>query len=87
MVVLVDVATRELATYSREELDAARTRLAEYDLIGAVEVRPLLKALGFDPSGRRLAELGPPQKTVKLNRYGRTLKDAWTFDLEWNGDA
>lgn len=73
-VVLVDVAARELETYLGEERDAALARLAEYDVIGAVEVRALLKALGFEPGERRLAELGPPQKTRKLNRRGRTLK-------------
>ncbi len=78
-VVLVDVAARELETYLGEELDAALARLAEYDLIGAVEVRPLLKALGFDPGRRRLAELGPPQKTRQLSRRGRTLKITTTL--------
>ncbi len=73
-VVLLDVGARECRTYLHSELDDARAQLARYDLIGAVEVRPLLKALGFDPQTRRLAELGPPQKTRKLNRRGRTLK-------------
>jgi len=73
-VVLLDVGARECRTYLRSELDDARAQLARYDLIGAVEVRPLLKALGFDPQARRLDELGPPQKTRKLNRRGRTLK-------------
>ena len=79
VVVLVDVATRELMTYPQEQLDAARVRLADYDLIGAVNVRPLLKSLGFDPSRHRLAELGPPQKTITLNKRGRTLKITLTL--------
>ncbi len=73
-VVLLDVAARELETFIRADLTAALARLAEYDVIAAVGVRPLLKALGFEPGKRRLAELGPPQKTVQLNRRGRTLK-------------
>lgn len=72
-VVLVDVETRELG-YFEGQLEPVLARLAEHDLIAAVEVRPLLKALGFDPENRRLAELGPPQKTRQLNRHGRTLK-------------
>ena len=37
-------------------------------------MRPLLRALGVEPGARRLAELGPPRKTRRLNRRGRTLK-------------
>ncbi len=72
--VLLDVADRALETFFRRDFPAALERLAGYDLIAALEVRPRLKALGFDPGTRRLAELGPPQKTRQLNRRGRTLK-------------
>jgi hypothetical protein len=74
MVVVLDVAARELATLTRGELERARERLAASDVVAALDVRPLLRALGFDPGARRLAELGPPQKTKKLNRRGRTLQ-------------
>jgi len=47
--------------------------LAGYEIIGAVDVRALLRTLNIDPGERRLAELGPPQKTRQLNRRGRTL--------------
>jgi hypothetical protein len=73
-VVLVDVSARQLAIYTAEELPRARERLDHFDVIAAVEVRPLLRALAYDPGPRRLAELGPPQKTMKLNRRGRTLR-------------
>jgi hypothetical protein len=73
-VVLVDVAARELTTYTADDLPQVRKRLDDFDVIIAVEVRPLLRALQYDPGGRRLAELGPPQKSTKLNRRGRTLK-------------
>jgi hypothetical protein len=73
-VVLVDVAERALNTYLADEFSAARERLAAYDLIGAQNVRAVLQGLNFDPGGRRLAELGPPQKSKKLNKRGRTLK-------------
>jgi len=33
-----------------------------------------LRVLEFDPGERRLAELGPPQKSLRLNRSGRTLQ-------------
>jgi len=72
--VLLDVGRREIATFMSEELAAAREKLADYDIIGAVEVRRLLRALDFDPGERRLAELGPPQKTRQLNRRGRKLQ-------------
>ena len=39
-----------------------------------MDVRALLRSLDFEPGERRLAELGPPQKTRQLNRRGRTLK-------------
>lgn len=72
--VLLDVERRELTTLVGAEVARARERLAGYEILAALEVRPLLRALGFDPGGRRLAELGPPQKTRKLNRRGRKLE-------------
>jgi hypothetical protein len=74
VVALVDVEARELTTHPASELEAVRGKLAGFDVIAALEVRPLLRALGFDPGERRLAELSPPQKTMRLNRAGRTLK-------------
>lgn len=73
-VALLDVGEHEITTYVGDELGALRSRLAAYEILGAVDVRALLRALDFDPGGRRLAELGPPQKTRKINKRGRTLK-------------
>lgn len=73
-VVLLDAGERTLATFLGDEIAAARERLDGYDILAAVDVRRLLRALGYDPGRRRLAELGPPQKTRTLNRRGRTLK-------------
>jgi len=73
-VVLVDVGRRELTTFVGEEIAEAKERLADYEIIAAVEARALLRALGFEPGRRRLAELGPPQKTRQLNRRGRKLR-------------
>ncbi|HET9986824.1 MAG TPA: hypothetical protein VFQ38_24825 [Longimicrobiales bacterium] len=73
-VTLLDMAERRIDTFTAGELEAARARLSEYDVIGALDVRRLLRALAFDPGPRRLAELGPAQKTMQLNQRGRTLR-------------
>lgn len=73
-VALVDVGAREVTTFLGDEITAAIQQLGEYDIIGAVGVRALLRELNVDPGERRLAELGPPQKTLQLNRRGRILR-------------
>ena len=70
---LVDVGEREVVTFVGDEISRAVERLAGYEIIGAVGVRALLRTLKVDSGDRRLAELGPPQKTIQLNRRGRTL--------------
>jgi hypothetical protein len=71
---LVDIGKHEILSFVGPELDDLRSRLLTYDVIGGVEVRALLRALGVDPGSRRLVELGPAQKTRQINRSGRTLK-------------
>lgn len=71
--VVVDVGERTIETLVGAELRRLGERLAPYDVIGAVGVRPLLRALGVEPGERRLHEVGPPQKTIQLNQRGRTL--------------
>lgn len=73
-VALLNVDAHEITTFVGSELAALPSRLAGFDILGAIDVRRVLRALDFDPGERRLAELGPPQKTKKLNRRGRTLK-------------
>jgi hypothetical protein len=73
-IVLIDPNRRHIETLVGPEMQQGAERLRDYDVIAAIEVRNLLQALGIDPGARRLAELGPPQKTRKLNRRGRTLK-------------
>ncbi len=73
-VVLVDVGRRTLETFFSDGLDEVRRRLASYDVVAAVNVRAVLRALGVALGALRLAELGPPQKSKKLNKRGRTLK-------------
>ena len=70
---LIDVERREVRTFLGEEMPVAIARLSDYEIVGAVNVRALLRSLAVDPGDRRLAELGPPQKTRQLNRRGRTL--------------
>jgi hypothetical protein len=72
-VVLLDVGAHEISMYLGPELDEARARLADYDVIGALQPRALLKALDFDLGERQVADLGPPQKSKQLNKRGRKL--------------
>jgi hypothetical protein len=72
--VLIDVGEHAISTFGEDALDELRARLSTYDIIGALQVRARLRALGLAAGERRLAELEPPQKTRQLNRSGRTLK-------------
>src|SRR5699024_2409662 len=71
---LLDVGRREIETFVDDELDRLPARIAAFDLIGAENVRTLTQSLGLNVEGKRLAELGPPQKSRKLNAAGRKLK-------------
>lgn len=72
--VLVEVDRRERLTLVGGELAAGlHERLQGYDVVCGVDVRATLRELGIDAGERRLAELGPPQKTLRLGRSGRTL--------------
>jgi len=71
---MLDVGAHEISTFVDAEIEKAKERLAHYEIIGAQDVRALLKAIGFDPGAQRLAELGPAQKTKRLNKSGRKLK-------------
>jgi hypothetical protein len=74
VVVLVNVGRRQLTTFTGDEVVRAREVLSTFDVIAALDARQQLRALGLDPSGRRLADLRPPQKSYQLNRRGRTLR-------------
>lgn len=74
VVVLVDIGRRLLTTLTGDEVARTRGILATYDVIAALDGRQQLHALGLDPTGRRLADLRPPQKSYQLNRRGRTLR-------------
>lgn len=72
--VLLDVDAHAVTSFAGDELSELRSRLETYDVLGGVDVRGQLRALGFEPGPRRLAELGPSQKSMKLNQRGRSLK-------------
>lgn len=72
--VLVDVERHDLTTLVDAELAQLRSLLQPYDVLCGLDIRATLRALGLDAGDRRLAELGPPQKSVRLNQSGRTLK-------------
>lgn len=73
-VTLIDVGARAATTWIGDEVDGVEAALDDFDLIAGLDVRALLRTLTLDPGVRRLADLSPPQKTVQLNRAGRTLK-------------
>jgi len=73
-IVLLDVDRREVATFVGEEVRMAKEKLLDHDIIAGVDVRSLLRTLEIEPGERRLGELGPPQKTKRLNKQGRTLR-------------
>ena len=90
--VAIDVSTREMTSWiapAGGEAEEARRRflerLADYDFIAALGVHQLLRRLDFDPGDRHLADLGPPQKSMTINRQGRTLKI--TADLVVQGSC
>ncbi len=73
-VAMVDIDAHTVTTFTGHELGVVPGRLEAFDVIAAIDVRALLRALGFDPGARQLAELGPPQKTITVNTRGRTIQ-------------
>lgn len=74
VVTLLDIDGHSIETFVDDALDQLQDRLADCEIIGAQNVRGLLRALNIDAADKRLAELGPPQKRKTLNKRGRTLK-------------
>lgn len=71
--VLVDIADRHVETYGADDLDTVRQRLKAYDVIVGLNVRAILRGLGVEHGQLRLAEIGPPQKSMTLPS-GRVLR-------------
>jgi len=73
-IVLIDINQHHIETLLDAQINQVGELLKDYDVIAGLEIRNILRTLHFDPGLRHLHELGPPQKTRKLNRRGRTLK-------------
>ncbi len=73
-IALLDVGGRSIRTFIGDAIAAAPEALSEFDLLAGLHIRDTLEALRLDPNRWRLADLGPPQKSRRLNRRGRTLK-------------
>jgi hypothetical protein len=73
-VTLVDVAERSVKTYRGSTLSDAIRALGSFDLLAGLDIRATLESLGLDPDRWHLVDLGPPQKTYRLNRAGRILR-------------
>jgi hypothetical protein len=81
-VVLIDIATREMHTRVGQEIAEVAAQLADYEMIVGLDVRALLRTLGFDPGTRRLGELSAAQKSRTLNKRGRKLKITTTLLIQ-----
>lgn len=71
---LVDLQRRDIQTFVGDEVSLLPGLLEHYDLVGGIAVRETLAALGLDADRWRLADLGPPQKTITLTSGGRVLR-------------
>lgn len=73
-VALWDVDTERQDVFLRDDFPALTAVLDDYDILGAVDIRPLLDGLGYPHAARRLHELRPPQKTIRYGARGKVLK-------------
>jgi len=62
---LIDLTHRDVEAFGGRELSTLAARLAEFDFLAGVDLRPSLRALGLDPERWLLAELRPVQKTFR----------------------
>lgn len=83
-VALLDVGARRVQTFVGAELADLPGAMAGSAAVGAVDAYRTLAALGVEGPWRVL-ELGPPKKTRRLNRSGRTL--TITVDLLVRGSC
>lgn len=74
--VLLALPGREIEVFFGVDVQAARERLAAFDVVAGEEIGATLAALGLEESDpERIAiDLRPPRKSVRLNKRGRTLK-------------
>lgn len=72
--VLIDIGEHTIRTYVGEEITEGIERLPAYDMLIAPNIRHILNLLDVDPKERRLGDLAATQKTMTINRRGKTLK-------------
>lgn len=74
VVSVVDVGAHTVTTYFAEAFGALLAQLEGFDIIAAENIRPTLRALGFEQGERQLVDLGVIQKTTGINKRGDKLK-------------
>lgn len=65
--VLLDVNERRILTFGESERERVRVALSAYDAIAGLDVRDLMRALEFDAADRRLGELRPTSKRIRVS--------------------
>ncbi len=73
-VVLANLDTNVTELFVKDGFGELCERLVDFDVIAGIDVRALLRKLGFEPGERRLRDLGPPQKTRKFGKRGRPIE-------------
>lgn len=73
-VAVLDVERREIRTLIGDDVPKAGDWLRQFQVLAGLDLRDSMAALGLDADQWRLIDLRPPQKTLQLNRRGRTLK-------------
>lgn len=73
-VTLLDIAGRSLRTWVGPEIREAVREMDEYDLLAGLHVRKQLERLNLEPDRWRLVDLAATQKSMTINRRGRTLR-------------
>jgi hypothetical protein len=71
---LLDVGAHSIRTFIGDAIAAVQDALCGFDLLAGLQIRETLQGLRLDPDRWRLVDLGPPQKSRRINRAGRTLK-------------
>lgn len=71
---LVDLGSRTVRSFMPAELGQLPSALNAFDVLVGLDLREHLVALGLEVARWRLIDIGPPQKTLRLNKAGRTLK-------------
>ena len=72
MAVVLDPDRRVFEEF--RDAEAARIRLARAEVVLGLDPWPDLRHLGVETAGRTLVDLSPPNKTLRLNQRGRTLR-------------